>query len=267
MDWFYVVKGERVGPVDDSQLNDLLRLGSISTATLVWRDGMPDWQPLTVARGAVPPLPGAPASCVCAECGRALPQEEAIRLHNTWVCAQCKPVFMQRLSEGAALPSAGGLWRDKRRVVTTSETTFPDRCLKCNSPAHGFRLKRTVYWQHPAYYLLLLINLLILIIVVLIVRKKAVLHIGLCERHRAVRKQGLIIGWSSFALGLILIGSGAFASSGWMALAGVVLLLVGGIYGAVRARTVAAAKIDKQYVWVTGCHRDFLAELPEWSEP
>ncbi len=128
-------------------------------------------------------------------------------------------------------------------------------------------MKRVVYWQHPAYYLLLLINLLILIIVVLIVRKKAVLHIGLCERHRAVRKQGLIIGWSSFAVGLILIGSGAFASSGWMAVAGVALLLVGGIYGAVRARTVAAAKLDKKYVWVTGCHRDFLAELPEWSEP
>jgi hypothetical protein len=30
------------------------------------------------------------------------------------------------------------------------------------------------------------------------------------------------------------------------------------------ARTIAAAKIDKEFVWITGCNRDFLADLPEW---
>lgn len=263
MDWFYALNGERLGPVTDSQLDELVRSGSINTATLVWREGMANWQPLDAARPVVPPAPGAPAGNACAECGRILPQQDLIRLNNCWICAQCKPVFLQRLGEGAAMP--GSLWRTGKRLVTRSETVFPDRCVKCNAPANGFRLKRVLYWQHPAYYLLLIINVLILIIVVLIVRKKATVHIGLCDRHRAARKQGMIIGWTSLLVGIVLIIAGALANSGWTAVAGGGLLLVGGIYGAVRARTVAAAKIDKQNVWISGCHKDFLAELPEWS--
>jgi hypothetical protein len=251
--------------VTDSQLDELLRSDKIGPNTLVWREGLADWQPLSVARQGVPlPVPGTLSGNVCAECGRNFPPEETIRLHNSWVCAQCKPVFLQRLAEGAALPSAGGLWRVKKRVVTRSETTFPDRCIRCNAPASGFRLKRVVYWQHPAYYLLLLLNLLILVIVVLIVRKKAILHIGLCERHRARRKQGLIIGYSSLLAGVVMIIVGAVSDSGRMAVAGLLLVLVGGIGGAIIARTIAAAKMEKEFVWITGCHRDFLADLPEW---
>ena len=70
------------------------------------------------------------------------------------------------------MPSTGSLWRMNKRLVTRTETVFPDRCIKCNAPANGFRLKRTLYWQHPAYYFLLLCNLLVLLIVILIVRDR-----------------------------------------------------------------------------------------------
>jgi hypothetical protein len=30
------------------------------------------------------------------------------------------------------------------------------------------------------------------------------------------------------------------------------------------ARTINPTKIDKEYVWATGCHHDFLEGLPEW---
>jgi hypothetical protein len=175
--------------------------------------------------------------------------------------------LLQRLREGVTAPSGIGLWRQKKRVVTFADTVFPDRCIKCNAPADGFRLKRVLYWQHPAYLLLLLCNLLILLIVVLIVRKKAIVHVGLCEKHRAQRKQGLIIAWSSVIAGVLLLIIGAGLDSGKAALIGIAVLLVGTIFGGVRARTVSATKITKENVWVGGVNRSFLDTLPEWPGP
>ena len=214
-----------------------------------------------------PPLPGGQGGIVCAECGRVFPLGEVIKLNNSWVCAQCKPIFLQRLSEGAA-PSGVSLWRQGRRLVTRSETPFPDRCVKCNAPADGFRLKRVLYWAHPAYLLLLLCNLLILLIVYLIVRKKAVLNIGLCEQHQARRKMGLIIGWTGTLVGFVLVIGAIVIESGWLALMGVAVLLFSWIYGGIRASTVAITKMNKEnVVWVRGAHKDFLEQLPEWPGP
>ncbi|HSY44404.1 MAG TPA: DUF4339 domain-containing protein [Candidatus Acidoferrum sp.] len=258
MNWFYSDGNQQIGPVSDAQLDELLRSGKISPNTLVWREGMAQWQPLNIVR---PPAPG---TVVCAECGKTFPRDETIQLNNASVCAQCKPIFLQRMAEGAPMPSSTNLWRTKNRLVARTETVFPDRCVRCNAPAGGFRLKRTLYWAHPAYLLLILCNLLVLLIVYLIVRKKAVVHIGLCERHRLKRKQGIIIGWSSVALGIILICCSALFTSGWCLAIGILTMLVGGITGAVIARTIRPTKIDKEYVWMTGASREFMADLPEW---
>jgi DNA-directed RNA polymerase subunit RPC12/RpoP len=266
MSWFYSLNGQQIGPVTDSQLEELLGSGKISRDTLVWREGMADWQPLNTARASRPPPISKATVMACAECGRTFAPTELIQLSRSWVCAQCKPIFLQRMSEGAA-PSAaaGSLWRMNRQLVTCSEAVFPDRCVKCNAPAEGFRLKRVLYWQHPAYYLLLFCNILILLIVVLAVRKKAVLHIGLCAKHRAQRRQALMVGWFGTLGGLALAGIGGLAfDSGWAALAGLVVFVGSAIYGGVRGTTISAVKITKENAWVKGVHRDFLADLPEW---
>jgi hypothetical protein len=264
MNWYFVVENQQTGPVSETQLDELFRSGKINRDTMVWHEGMADWQRLHEVRAsAAPTVPGIPSGVVCVECGRAFPPGEVIKLNNSWVCAQCKPIFLQRLREGAA-PSGTSMWRQGRRLVTRSETPFPDRCVKCNAPANGFRLKRVLYWAHPAYLLLLLCNILILLIVYLIVRKKAVLDIGLCERHRARRKLGLTIAWSSVALGLILLCCAGIFDSGWCILTGCFVILTGGIAGGIMARTIAPTKIDKDTVWASGVHKDFLAMLPEW---
>jgi hypothetical protein len=265
MNWFYSLAGLQNGPVSDGQLDELLLSGKINQDTPVWREGMADWQPLEAARpGQSPSMPGLPTGQACVECGKIFPPSELIRINQSSVCAGCKPIFLQRLSEGVAVPSAVGLWRKKKQVVTVSDTVFPDRCVKCNAPANGFRLKRVLYWQHPAYLLLLLCNVLILLIVILIVRKKAVVHIGLCELQRARRKQALIVSWSGCLSGIILLIVGAGLQSGKAALIGAGLFLVGAVFGLVRGRTVAAAKITKENVWVSGVTGEFLETLPEW---
>ena len=266
MTWYYHSGGQQQGPVSDAELADLLQTGKINRTTPVWREGMADWQPLSVARlDGLPPLPlaGAAASTTCAECGRSFPADELVMLNKSLVCAQCKPVFLQRMTEGLPTSGRSGIWREGKKLVTRSETPFPDRCVKCNASANGFKLKRVLYWHHPAYYFLLLCNLLVLLIVVLIVRKKAVLHIGLCDAHRKQRTLGIIICSVGMLGGIALMITGGVLESGWVALIGVAGFFFGLIWGIVKARTIAATKIDNDIVWVSGVGPAFLNDLPE----
>ena len=139
-------------------------------------------------------LPGISATGqTCVECGRNFPPSELIQIRNASVCAACKPVFLQRLSEGAALPSATtGLWRSGNKIVTVTETIFPERCIKCNQPTNGYLKKRVLYWQHPSpHYLFHPVQPLLCafswsprIAHRALVGKKAMVHDRLCVRKR-----------------------------------------------------------------------------------
>jgi uncharacterized RDD family membrane protein YckC len=101
MNWYYADAGQQAGPVDETQFQALIASGKITRDTLVWREGMANWQPYREVAA-----PGAGVSlgqAVCAECGRSFPVQEMISYGPTKVCASCKPVFLQKLSEGASL--------------------------------------------------------------------------------------------------------------------------------------------------------------------
>jgi hypothetical protein len=115
--WYYAEAGKQTGPVTDEQFAELVRTGVIKDDTLVWHDGLTDWQPYRqlkdsesaapAAYATFPAVREAPAAgVVCAECKKAFPPEEMIRHGNVFICAGCKPVFMQKLAEGAALGSS-----------------------------------------------------------------------------------------------------------------------------------------------------------------
>ena len=109
MNWYYVDNGKQAGPVDDLQLQQLASSGGIQPDTLVWREGMANWQPYTQAApagsgSAAPPPASAPAlgpdEVVCTECQRVFPRQDTIAFGTVNVCASCKPIFLQKLSEG-----------------------------------------------------------------------------------------------------------------------------------------------------------------------
>jgi len=266
MNWFYAIAGQQAGPVTDAQLDELLRSGKINQDTVVWREGMADWQELhLVRRAAPPPNSDSPPGVTCVECGKFFPPTEVILLNRSWVCATCKPLFLQRLREGAAPTGAAeNLWRTKNQIVTRSEAPFPDRCVRCNAPANGYRLKRQLYWHPPAYYLFILLNLLIYAVVALCVRKKAIVHIGLCEKHRSRRKVGIAVGWLGTLGGVGMIVGGAVGESGILAVLGIVLLLGGLVWVGLTGARLSPAKITKDNIWIKGASKAFLAELPEW---
>lgn len=282
MNWFCAVAGKQTGPVSDSQLEEMIRTGAINQQTQVWHEGMAAWQPLGVARPAVPPpLPGMappvigqPSGMICAGCRRTYPSDEVIVLNGFPICAGCKPIFLQRIREGAMpagwprpVAAAGLLWRTKDQLVTSSGAPFPDRCVRCNAPANGYRLKRQLFWHPPSYYLLILIGLLIYAIVVLCIRHKAVLHVGLCEQHRVRRKWGIAGCWIGAVGGLGLIIAGAVGDTGFLIWPGILIFLAGVIYGIITGVRVSPVKMTKETVWLRGVNKDFLAELPEWPGP
>ncbi len=65
-DWFYAQQGKQLGPVAADVIRSMLASGTLAAHELVWRDGMPAWQPANsvaeLAPGAPPPLPAPMAS-------------------------------------------------------------------------------------------------------------------------------------------------------------------------------------------------------------
>ena len=130
MSWYYANDGRQTGPVSDPELDALVTSGVVRPETLVWQEGMANWLPLLQASparaAAAPPPPAAGAAnpapssgfpgtgfpgpgggeVTCTECRGTFPKENAIQYGSVWVCAACKPVFVQRLKEGVA-PAAG----------------------------------------------------------------------------------------------------------------------------------------------------------------
>jgi hypothetical protein len=137
MNWYYVQAGNSVGPVSQTEFDLLVESGVIQPDTLVWQEGMAAWQPYstvravaapaliaaaagtapTVAPSATPTTAGS-GEVVCAECGGIFPQDSAIQYGGAWVCANCKPRFVQKLMEGA-LPESG--WRHSQLPADPDE--------------------------------------------------------------------------------------------------------------------------------------------------
>jgi uncharacterized RDD family membrane protein YckC len=125
MNWYYVDQGQQTGPVNDAQFEELVRSGKILPDTLVWREGMAAWQPFREANIPPPSSEPPPAAgvgstvgespeAVCAECGKMFAIQDMIRHGGVYICANCKPVFMQKLAEGAQIQTGelryAGFW-------------------------------------------------------------------------------------------------------------------------------------------------------------
>ncbi len=209
MEWYYSVNQEQRGPVTEVQLQDLVRQGVVGNASPVWKQGMSNWQPYGSMMGlGLPPGQGN-----CSSCGRVFPTTDMVQYQGVWICAECKPVFLQRLQEGLN-PTGLMLWRSGKQLIMLKDAPMPERCVKCNGPAPGRGLKRNLTWHHPALYLLLVpwmfffIPWLLYLNVAMAVQKRATVHIGLCERHRKRRLLAIVSGWGAVLFAVIIADRG-----------------------------------------------------------
>lgn len=112
-DWYYANAGERVGPVTEDEFRNLRQSARIGPQTLVWREGMTGWQPLSeaIVSLASASLDGG----MCTVCGRDVGVANLLAFQSSRVCAQCKDSFFRRIREQgteATFPGArfAGFW-------------------------------------------------------------------------------------------------------------------------------------------------------------
>lgn len=109
MDWYYVNGGSRNGPVGEEEFQRLVQQGVVNSETLVWRDGMANWETYgatTPVSTATPPSSHTPAGYeTCVGCGKSFSRTDVIQLAGGLYCAGCKPLALQRLKEGVASSS------------------------------------------------------------------------------------------------------------------------------------------------------------------
>ena len=132
-------------------------------------------------------------------------------------------------------------------------------------------MKRKVYWHSPGYYWLILIGilvragLLIYIVVALFVRKRAIVSVHLCARHRMLYYYFRVGSWLAALLGLgLIIWGGNGPQMGLVGL-GLLVIITAAIAGSRGARLLRAARIQDNVVQLKGAGPRFLESLPPWN--
>jgi uncharacterized RDD family membrane protein YckC len=128
MIWYYANEGKRVGPIEAPEFQALVEAGTITPDTLVWNETLPKWLSYAEVAGETSEqsqptasssqihfrtTPTAGSTARCSECGKSFDRNDMIRYQDVWVCANCKPIFVQKLKEGAKLPGEmlyAGFW-------------------------------------------------------------------------------------------------------------------------------------------------------------
>lgn len=124
MSWYYAENNERRGPVDDATFHSLIAAQTIKPDTLVWHDGMTNWVPYSSVAAEVLAASASPAvgvgmlgtgAVACSQCGRSFPADETVTYDGRHVCAECKPLFFQKVKEGVSILGQqqhefGGFW-------------------------------------------------------------------------------------------------------------------------------------------------------------
>jgi hypothetical protein len=94
--YYYVLNGAQNGPVSEDALRQLVSSGQIAPDSLVWREGMAEWQPFATVLGGL-----ATTVVQCSVCKQTFPLDQTIRYGEAYVCGGCKPRFVQAMREGA----------------------------------------------------------------------------------------------------------------------------------------------------------------------
>ncbi len=176
------------------------------------------------------------------------------------VVVQIPPPALEYFHPNRAVPAAS-YWREGMKLRAGDGAVLPPRCVKCNA-AEGVVMKAKKFTWYPRWTLfLLLINLLVFAIVAVCLQKKATVTFGLCAKHRRRRAIALAV-----CLGLLAGAIGGFIlagvySNGYLALAGVVMLIACIVDAAVAVSALQCTLVRDGAAWLKGAGADFLSSL------
>ena len=107
MQWYYQENGRQVGPITDGEFEKLLNSGKITDDTFVWCANMANWEKYgdiklksEQEQSKIQSVSASTESVKCSECGKVFSKDDLINFGDSYVCATCKPIFVQKLKEG-----------------------------------------------------------------------------------------------------------------------------------------------------------------------
>ena len=179
---------------------------------------------------------------------------------------------------GIETENQGGLRRRGKFLVAAIYAPFPDRCVKCNLPAEGYRINRklispddsVIFPRSPSLILLLFCFPIFIISIIASAlkptRASASIAFGLCPAHRRTRRNTILIGWCT---ALALVGSYALAVDPgrtiFMSIFHFILTSspILAIYCFIRLRLLSlyAESFSRDFVWIRGAGKNFLESL------
>jgi uncharacterized membrane protein len=124
MQWYYSdANGQQVGPLTDEQFSEAVSNGTVTSDTLVWHEGLTDWQPYSAiyaASQATAPASLAGEQGACSQCGNSFAADELVEFEGQYICGSCKPAFFQKLSEGGTALAGGGTGQTANADLTAA---------------------------------------------------------------------------------------------------------------------------------------------------
>lgn len=147
-----------------------------------------------------------------------------------------------------------------------TNAVLPERCIKCNAPAEGGRIKVRLRWNEPAdfpYFFGIRLRSF--------TDRTARIEVCLCKKHRLAKRLAFARGGLLFILGLaltLIVMSHeviSFKAPPWLALIMVsigIALLGAGLIELCFMRPVTPHKINKEFVWLKHVDTNYLAQFP-----
>ena len=181
------------------------------------------------------------------------------------------PIIADNIAPLGTFGDSGGVWRQDDVLVMRKDARLPARCVKSNEPTQTY-LPRNFTWHPQWVYLLILVAVPVYLIVAIVLQKKAHVNIGLSPAWKARRRNRILTAWGLVAISFVLFFGGIVYADpeqpGMLfVLGGLIVFVVGIIYGIVGANLVSVKKIDDQFVWLAGVCPEYLATLPPWTGP
>jgi len=165
---------------------------------------------------------------------------------------------------GGQAPTAW-VFRAGSQVVLVQGGNLPARCVRCNQPAHGKPLKKTLYWHDPMWYLLILAGILVYAIVAICIRKKVKLDVALCQEHKKTRAVWMTATLLTLLSSPVLFITGAVIENVPLILLGLVMLVAGLVCAVLASQgAIRPSFIDDRVARLKGAKEPFLASLPPW---
>lgn len=147
-------------------------------------------------------------------------------------------------------------------LIVIPGASLPDRCVKCNADADGYRYNKKYTYYPQILLLLFLLNVIIMLIVYVFVKKSMRLEMGLCLRHRAARSRAVRLSAGLLLLGIAMIVGGGVSKSALIIIVGILALLSALIYSNFAVPVLRPKKITKQLGYFRGAGPAFLNSLP-----